>query len=59
MSILWTIIIGFIAGVIAKFIELYRLKPGDILTIKAYTKSGFVQAANIKVYGTFHFKGLE
>jgi ABC-type lipoprotein release transport system permease subunit len=44
---------------LAPLIELYRLKPGDILTIKAYTKSGFVQAVNIKVYGTFQFKGLE
>jgi ABC-type lipoprotein release transport system permease subunit len=44
---------------IAPLIELYRLKPGDTLTIKAYTKSGFVEAVNIKVYGTFQFKGLE
>lgn len=49
----------FFYGVIAPKVELYRLKPGDSLTIKAYTKSGFVQSANIKVYGTFHFKGLE
>ena len=40
-------------------LELYRLKPGETLTIKAYTKSGFLQAINIKVYGTFQFKGLE
>ncbi len=44
---------------IAPLIELYRVRPGDSLTIKAFTKSGFVQSANIKVYGTFQFKGLE
>ncbi len=44
---------------IAPLIELYRLKPGEVLTIKAYTKSGFVEAVNVKVYGTFQFKGLE
>jgi ABC-type lipoprotein release transport system permease subunit len=44
---------------IAPLIELYRLKPGELLTIKAYTKSGFVEAVNVKVYGTFQFKGLE
>ncbi len=44
---------------LAPLVELYRLKPGDILTIKAYTKSGFVEAVNVKVYGTFQFKGLE
>src|SRR5258708_1370299 len=44
---------------LAPMLELYRVKPGDTLTIKAYTKSGFVQAVNVKVYGTFQFKGLE
>lgn len=44
---------------IAPLLELYRLNPGDFMTIKAYTKSGFVQAVNVKVYGTFQFKGLE
>ncbi len=44
---------------LAPLVELYRLKPGDNLTIKNYTKSGFVEAVNVKIYGTFQFKGLE
>ena len=44
---------------LAPLVDLYRLKPGDILTITAYTKSGFVQSTNVRVYGTFQFKGLE
>lgn len=40
-------------------LELYRVRIGDPLTIKAFTKSGYVQSANLKVYGTFAFKGLE
>ncbi|HJT23018.1 MAG TPA: FtsX-like permease family protein, partial [bacterium] len=44
---------------LAPLLELYRMKPGDILTIKTYTKSGFVEAVNVKIYGTFQFKGLE
>jgi hypothetical protein len=44
---------------IAPLVELYRLKPGDFMTIKSFTKSGFVQSSNVKVYGTFQFKGLE
>ena len=44
---------------IAPLVELYRLKPGDFITIKAFTKTGFLQSANLKIYGTFHFKGLE
>lgn len=44
---------------LAPMLELYRLNPGDFMSIKAYTKSGFVEAINVKVYGTFQFKGLE
>ena len=29
------------------------------MTIKAYTRSGYVQSANVHVYGVFAFKGLE
>ena len=35
------------------------MRIGDTLTIKAFTRSGYVQSANLKVYGTFAFKGLE
>lgn len=44
---------------IAPLVELYRLRPGDSLPIKTFTKNGFIQSANVKVYGTFQFKGLE
>ena len=35
------------------------MRVGDTLTIKAFTKSGYVQSVNLKVYGTFTFQGLE
>src|SRR5207245_10067225 len=44
---------------IAPLLELYRIRVGDVLTIKAFTKTGYVQSVNLKVYGTFNFKGLE
>ena len=44
---------------LAPMVDLYRLQPGDTITIKAFTKSGFVQSVNLKIYGTFQFKGLE
>src|SRR5207249_4689798 len=44
---------------LAPHLELYRLRTGDPLTIKAFTKSGFIQSVNVRVYGTFQFKGLE
>jgi ABC-type lipoprotein release transport system permease subunit len=44
---------------LAPDLELYRVRIGDVLTIKAFTKSGYVQSVNVPVYGTFQFDGLE
>ena len=44
---------------LAPLLELYRVQLGDILTIKAFTRSGYVQSVNVHVYGTFQFQGLE
>jgi ABC-type lipoprotein release transport system permease subunit len=44
---------------LAPLLDLYRVRVGDTLTIKAFTKSGYVQNVNVKVYGTFAFTGLE
>ena len=44
---------------LAPALELYRVRIGDILTIKAFTRSGYVQSVNLPVYGTFQFQGLE
>ena len=44
---------------LAPELELYRIRIGDNLTIKAFTRSGYVQSVNLKVFGTFEFEGLE
>ena len=44
---------------LAPSLDLYRVRIGDTLTIKAFTKSGYVQSVNLRVYGTFEFAGLE
>ena len=44
---------------LAPSLELYRIRIGDTLTIKAFTRSGYVQSVNLRVYGTFQFQGLE
>ncbi|HXX29401.1 MAG TPA: FtsX-like permease family protein [Myxococcaceae bacterium] len=44
---------------LAPLLKLYRLKPGDTLTITAFTRSGYVKSMNVPVWGTFQFKGLE
>ncbi|MGO9828610.1 MAG: ABC transporter permease [Myxococcaceae bacterium] len=44
---------------LAPLLQLYRLKVGDVLTITAFTRSGYTKSLNIPVWGTFRFKGLE
>ena len=44
---------------LAPSLQLYRVRIGDNLTIKAFTRSGYVQSVNLPVYGTFNFSGLE
>ena len=44
---------------LAPMLELYRVRVGDMLTIKSFTKSGYVQSVKLRVYGTFVFEGLE
>ncbi len=40
-------------------IQLYAFDVGDVITIRAFTSSGYLKSVNLKVYGTFAFKGLE
>ena len=49
----------FFYGELAPSLTLYRVRVGDTLTVKAFTRSGYVQSVNLKVYGTFTFEGLE
>ncbi len=44
---------------LAPLLQLYRLRVGDVLTITAFTRSGYTKSLNIPVWGTFRFKGLE
>ncbi len=44
---------------VAPLLQLYSVRVGDMLTIKAFSRSGFVQSVNVKIYGTFEFRGLE
>jgi len=44
---------------LAPSLDLYRVRIGDVLTIKAFTRSGYVQSVNVPVYGVFEFQGLE
>jgi ABC-type lipoprotein release transport system permease subunit len=44
---------------LAPLLDLYRIRLGDDLTITAFTRTGYVQSVNVKIYGTYQFDGLE
>jgi ABC-type lipoprotein release transport system permease subunit len=44
---------------LAPLLQLYSVKVGDTITIKAPSRSGYVNSVNIPVYGFVEFQGLE
>jgi ABC-type lipoprotein release transport system permease subunit len=46
-------------GELAPLLRLYLVRPGDVITIKAPAKSGYMNSVNVKVYGFVQFRGLE
>ena len=44
---------------LAPLLQLYSVKVGDHITIKAPSRSGYVNAVNVPVYGFVEFRGLE
>lgn len=49
----------FFYAEVAPMIDLYRVKIGDSLNLKSFGRSGSVESVDVKLYGTFDFKGLE
>ncbi len=45
--------------VVAPRIRLYKINVGDVITVKAPSKSGYFSSVNVKVYGFLQFKGIE
>ena len=42
---------------LAPLLQLYSVKVGDIITIKAPSRSGYVNSVNVPVYGFVEFRG--
>jgi ABC-type lipoprotein release transport system permease subunit len=45
--------------VVAPRIRLYKINVGDVITVKAPSKSGYFSSVNVRVYGFLQFKGIE
>ncbi|MSP54700.1 MAG: ABC transporter permease [Myxococcales bacterium] len=44
---------------IAPRVRLYDVGIGEMMSLRAYTKTGYMRSVNVKVWGTFEFVGLE
>ncbi|MFP4598136.1 MAG: ABC transporter permease [Persicimonas sp.] len=44
---------------IAPLMRLYEFEVGQTLTLQAFSRRGFARSANVKVWGTFEFEGME
>ena len=49
----------FFYAELAPMLQLYTFRVGDVITIKAPARSGYMNAVNLKIYGIVAFKGLE
>ncbi|MEQ8277422.1 MAG: FtsX-like permease family protein [Deltaproteobacteria bacterium] len=49
----------FFYATVAPKIDLYDFDVGDTITLRGFTRSGFLKSVNVKIYGVFQFKGLE
>jgi len=46
-------------GELAPLLQLYTVRVGDTITIKAASRSGYMNSVSVKVYGFVEFRGLE
>jgi ABC-type antimicrobial peptide transport system permease subunit len=44
---------------IAPRIKLYEISPGETITLRSYTRSGYIKSVPLKVFGVYSFEGLE
>lgn len=44
---------------IAPAMDLYEVPVGSTITLRGFTKSGYLKAMEVPVYGTYEFEGLE
>ena len=50
---------AFFQAQVVPRIKLYLFDIGDVITMRSYTRSGYLKSVNIRVCGTFTFRGLE
>ncbi len=44
---------------VAPTVRLYKVQVGDVITVKAPSKTGYFSSVNVKVYGFLQFRGIE
>jgi ABC-type lipoprotein release transport system permease subunit len=44
---------------IVPLMRIYEVTPGEVITLRSYTRSGYLKSIQLKVYGIFTFTGIE
>ncbi|MEM6730833.1 MAG: FtsX-like permease family protein, partial [Myxococcota bacterium] len=44
---------------VAPHLRLYSVDAGDMITLRAFTRNGYLKSLNLPVFGVFRFEGLE
>jgi ABC-type lipoprotein release transport system permease subunit len=44
---------------VAPRIDLYEVDVGDVVTVRTFTRMGFLKSVNVRLYGIFRFAGLD
>lgn len=44
---------------LAPLLNIYDIEVGDVVTVQSFGQAGFTRSANVKVWGTYVFTGLE
>lgn len=44
---------------IAPIMKIHEVAPGDVITLRSYTRSGYLKSVSLKVYGIFTLTGME
>ena len=49
----------FFYAKLAPLLQLYRVRVGDVLVIRSFTRTGHLTSVGVPVWGVFEFRGLE
>lgn len=49
----------FFYGELAPMLDLYAIRIGETITLRAFSRAGYLRSVNVPVYGTYQLQGME